>query len=410
MSESQRIIVVGAGHAGGTVVAQLRQAGFPGEIILFGDEPFAPYQRPPLSKAYLAGKEGVEELKLRPDAFYENKGITLRLAVTVEAIDREKKLIRLKGGEEVSYDILILATGSRPRRINLPGIALKGVYELRTLADADGLKSAIQPGKRIALIGGGYIGLEVAASAVILGGTAVVIESQPRVLARVASAPLSEYLEGYHRSKGVEILTNSQVQGLEAGKDGQVIGVKLTDGRYIPCDAAVVCVGGVTSDELARAAGLSCDGGVVVDIDARTADPAIFAIGDVTLRPLPLYDNQMFNLVSVPNALEQAKQATAAILGKPRPKPEVPWFWSHQFDVSLQIAGLPLGADDIVVRGDTSGGEFAVFYLKDARILAVETVNTPVEFMAGKQMIARKTLVSRERLRDPAVEMMDVAA
>ena len=205
-------------------------------------------------------------------------------------------------------------------------------------------------------------------------------------------------------------MTDSQVSGLEGDETGHVVGIRLTSGRYIPCDAAVVCVGGVACDELARDAGLDCNGGVVVDLDARTSDPAIFAIGDTTLRPLPLYDDRMLNLESVPNAIEQAKQATAAILGKPRPKPEVPWFWSNQFDVSIQKAGLTFDVDDVVVRGDTSSGEFAIFHLKNARVLAVETVNAPVEFMAGKKLIARKTPVSRERLSDPAIAMGDVAA
>ncbi len=410
MTESQRIVVVGAGHAGGTVVEQLRQAGFAGEIILFGNEPIAPYQRPPLSKEYLSGDVDVETLKLRPDAYYSDKGIALRLGVQVESIDREKKLVRLNDGEEASYDILILATGSRPHRIDLPGIDLEGVHELRNLADADGLKAALQPGKHIALIGGGYIGLEVAASAVTHGSSAVVIERESRVLERVASAQLSAYLETYHRSKGVEILTNCQVCGLESGTDGHVNGVTLTNGRHIPCDEAIVCIGGIACDELARAAGLACNRGIVVDIDARTSDPAIFAVGDVTLRPLPLYDDRMFNLESVPNAIEQAKQATAAILGKPRPKPEVPWFWSNQFDLAIQKAGLAFDVDDVVVRGDMASGEFAIFHLKGARIVAVDTVNAPVEFMAAKKLIVRKTPVSRERLSDPTVDMGNVAA
>jgi 3-phenylpropionate/trans-cinnamate dioxygenase ferredoxin reductase subunit len=409
MNKNDRVVVIGAGQGGGGIAFQLRQSGFAGQIVLLGDEPVAPYQRPPLSKAYLLGEDDVEALKLRPDSLYNDKSIDLRLGVAVSGIDRALKLVRLRGGEEVQYDHLILATGSRPRRIALPGAALKGVYVLRTLADSDALKAVIKPGRRIALIGGGYIGLEVAASAIALGGDAIIIECETRVLARVASPELSEYLQSYHRSKGVEILTEAQAAGIDGGADGQVVGVSLGDGRSVPCDAVVICVGGVPCDELAREAGLACDGGVVVNLDARTSDPAIFAIGDVTLRPLPLYDNRMFRLESVPNAVEQAKQASAAILGKPRPKPEVPWFWSHQFDLKIMKAGLPFDADDVVLRGDIASGEFAVFYLKGDQIMAVETVNAPVEFTAGKQLIARKTLVSRTRLVDPGITMGEVA-
>lgn len=400
-----RVVIAGAGHAGGTAADLLRQGGFSGDIILVGEEPIAPYQRPPLSKAYLQGQEDADTLKLRPDDFYADRRITLRLGESIAAVDRLTKNVRTTGGETLAYDHLILATGSRPRRPDLPGITLAGVHYLRSIADADRLKAAIRPGRRIVLIGGGYIGLEVAASAPSLGASAVVIERESRVLARVASAALSGYLERYHRSKGVEILTGAQVAGLESDESGNVARIRLADGRLVPCDVAIVCVGSSPCDELARAAGLPCERGVVVDHDSRTADPAIFAIGDVAVRAMPLYDGRMFNLESVPNALEQARQACAAILGKARPKPETPWFWSHQFDVSLQIAGLLFEADDIVVRGDPVNDEFAVFHLQDGRIVTVEAVNAPMEFMAGRKLIGRRASIARELLADPDVSV-----
>jgi 3-phenylpropionate/trans-cinnamate dioxygenase ferredoxin reductase subunit len=306
------------------------------------------------------------------------------------------------------YAHLVLATGSRARRIALPGIDQANVLELRTAADADKLKAALGPGKRLAVVGGGYIGLEAAASARALGAEAVVIEVLPRVLARVASEPLSRFFTDYHQARGVRFELGAAVAGFE-GAGGRVTGVRLGDGRLIACDAALVGVGAIPNDDMAQAAGLDCANGVVVDLEARTSDPAIFAIGDVTNRPMPLYD-RTHRLESVPNALEQARQAACAITGRPPPAGETPWFWSDQYDVKLQIAGMPFEADDILVRGDPAAGKFAVFHLKGGAIQAVEAVNAPPEFMMGKQLIAQRRPVAREKLADPAVSMKEVAA
>lgn len=408
MDANERVVIVGAGHAGASVAMQLRKIGFAGEIVLLGDERVSPYQRPPLSKAYLVGGEDVESLKLWPDEIYGNKGITLRLGVTVLAVDRAGKCIWLTDKSEIPYDRLVIATGARPREIALPGMHLAGVHQLHTIEDADGLKPAIGPGKRVALIGGGYVGLEVAASVVELGGKAVVIEQQDRVLAGVVSVPLSDHLMRAHRDRGVEFLTGVQTARIE-GDEGRVTGIRLRDDSLIPCDVAVVCVGVVPNTGLAVAAGLDGADGIVVDHDARTADPAIFAVGDVTCRPMPLYDDRMFCLRSVPNALEQARQAAAAMMGKPRPKPEVPWFWSHQFDLKVQIAGVPFDADDIVLRCDSGSGAFVAFHMKGERVLAVETVDAPLEFAAGRLMILRRSAISRERLADPQEEVAALA-
>ena len=408
-----RVVIAGAGHAGGTIAGLLRVFGFEGPVALVGEEPAPPYQRPPLSKAYLKGEADQSVLELKGDGFYAEHGIDLRTQVRVEAVDRVRARVALSDGSELAYDRLVLATGGRPRRLPLPGADLPGVLELRTLADAEALKAALRPGARLAVVGGGYVGLEAAAAARTLGAEAVVIEREARVLARVACGPLSDFFQERHRAEGVEILTGAQVDGFEAGPDGGVGAVRLGDGRRIACTAALVGVGAVANDELARAAGLRCaeepGGGVMVDEDARTSDPAVFAIGDVSRRPLAVYDRP-FRLESVPNALEQAKLAAAAIVGRPRPPFETPWFWSDQYDIKLQIAGVPFDSDATLIRGEPASGRFAVFHLKGDLVQAVEAVNAPAEFLAGRQLIARRTPVSLDKLRDLSVNMKAVAA
>jgi 3-phenylpropionate/trans-cinnamate dioxygenase ferredoxin reductase subunit len=403
-----QIVVVGAGHAGGSAVAMLRQFGWQDPITLIGEEPLPPYQRPPLSKAWLKGEADGDSLALRPAAFYVDQNISLHLSTRVAAIDRAAQTVQLSDGAALPYQHLILATGSRARRIPLPGVDLDGVLELRTAADADRLKAVLGPGKRLAIIGGGYIGLEAAASARALGAEAVVLEREDRVLARVACAALSDFFHDKHRAHGVTFELACRIEAL-AG-DGAVRGVRLSDGRVLACDAVLMGVGAVANDELARDAGLACDNGIVVDLAARTSDPAIFAIGDCTRRPLPLYGRD-WRLESVPNALEQAKQAASAICGRPPPAPEVPWFWSDQYDVRLQIAGLPFDATQVVLRGDPAAGSFAVFHLdNDDRVMAVEAVNAPPEFLGGKRMIATKHRVRPERIRDLSVSVKELAA
>lgn len=404
-----QIVIVGAGHAGGTAAALLRQQGHTGPITLIGEELIAPYQRPPLSKAYLKGEADAESLKLKPDEFYAEHDITLRLGTSAESIDRAGRRVVLKGGGEVPYDVLILATGSANRKLTFPSAGPHDLLELRSHADAERLKAVLQPGKRMVIIGGGYIGLEAAASCLALGAAATIVELAPRVLARVACEELSGFFEAYHRARGVEILTGAQVEDLEHSPDGHVSGARLTDGRRIACDAVLVGVGAKACSELAEAAGLDCANGVVVDEQARTSDPSIYAIGDATWRPMPLYGNR-HRLESVPNALEQAKQAVAAILGKPAPAPEVPWFWSDQYDLKLQIAGVPFDADQRVIRGSIEAAKFAIFHLKAGRLLAVEAVNSPAEFMAGRLMIGQRKAVDPARLADTSISMKEVAA
>jgi 3-phenylpropionate/trans-cinnamate dioxygenase ferredoxin reductase subunit len=348
-------------------------------------------------------------------AFYADQAIALRLSTSVVAIDRAARRLRLHDGSLLAYDHLILATGARARRLTLAGADLPGVLELRSAADADRLKAALAPRpgwpeRHLVVIGGGYIGLEVAASARALGARATVLEREDRVLARVASPALSAFFQDLHRAHGVSLELACRIAALEAGADGRVGLVRLSDGRALACDAVLAGVGAVAEDDLAREAGLACDGGVVVDLAARTADPAIFAIGDCTRRPLPHYDCH-WRLESVPNALEQAKQAAAALCGRAPPVPEVPWFWSDQYDVRLQIAGLPIEASRIVLRGDPGAGSFALFHLaEDGRLLAVEAVNAAPDFMAGKMMIARRHRLRAERIADASIPLKELAA
>ncbi len=401
-----KILILGAGHAGATAAALLRQYGFEGQIVLAVAEPVAPYQRPPLSKAWLKGEADLEAVMLRPDSFYEEQTIDLRRGQMAVAIDRAGKRVRFADGSDDSYDTLVLALGSRARRLTLPGAERSDLLELRTLHDAERLKAVLTPSKRLVVVGGGYVGLEAAASARALGCEVVVLEREARLLARVASEPLSTLMAQVHRAHGVEVRLGAQVTGFEDA------GVRLDDGTVVAGDAVLVGVGGVAEMELAAAAGLDCEHGVVVDHQARTSDPDIYAIGDMTWRPLPLYGDRRGRLESVPNALEQAKQVASALTGRPDPAPEVPWFWSDQYDLKLQIAGLPQGSNRIVTRG-TPGpdqGPFAVFHLAGDRITCVEAVNAPAEFMGGRLIIGKGQAVDVDKLADPAVPMKQVAA
>jgi 3-phenylpropionate/trans-cinnamate dioxygenase ferredoxin reductase subunit len=408
MSDPQaRIVILGAGHAGGTAAALLRQYGFEGPITLVGEEPIPPYQRPPLSKAWLKGEADADSLALKPLEFYAENGIDFRPGVRAAQINRGAKTVILSDGAALAYDKLIIATGARAIALPIPGAELSGVMFLRTAADAEQLKAQVGPGKTLAVVGGGYIGLEVAASGRALGAQVIVLEREDRLLARVACPELSDFFRGYHETHGVRFNLGCSVVGFEG--EGHVRGVKLASGEVVPCDAVVVGVGAHPNDEIAADAGLETARGVVVDLDARTSDPDIFAIGDVAHRPMPIYD-RMFRMESVPNALEQAKQVASAITGRPRPNGECPWQWSDQYDLKLQIAGYPFDADQIVVRGEPATAKFAVFHLKGDQLQAVEAINAPPEFMMGKQLILNRKPVDKAKLADTSISMKEVAA
>jgi 3-phenylpropionate/trans-cinnamate dioxygenase ferredoxin reductase subunit len=385
----------------------LRQYGHTGPITLIGDEPIPPYQRPPLSKAWLKGEADADSLALKPLEFYAQENIDLRPGVKAVKLERSTKKVVLSDGSEVDYDVLVLATGARAIALPIPGADLNGVMFLRTAADAEALKAQVGPGKKLAVVGGGYIGLEVAASGRALGAEVVVLEREARLLARVANEVLSDFFRAYHEKHGVQFELGCSVVGFE-GEGGHITGVKLADGRVLACDAAVVGVGAHPNDELASASGLETARGVVVDLEARTGDPSVFAIGDVAHRPMPIY-GRMFRMESVPNALEQAKQAACAITGRPAPAGEVPWQWSDQYDLKLQIAGYAFDVDQILVRGDPASGKFAVFHLNGDQVQSVEAINAPPEFMMGRQLIGSRKRVDTRKLADPTVSMKEVA-
>jgi 3-phenylpropionate/trans-cinnamate dioxygenase ferredoxin reductase component len=402
------VVILGAGHAGGTAAALLCQYGHEGPITLIGEEPIPPYQRPPLSKAWLKGEADADSLALKPLEFYAEHDIDFRASTTATAINRGARTVTLSDGSQVGYDVLILATGARAIALPIPGADLDGVMFLRTAADAETLKATVGRGKRLAVVGGGYIGLEVAASGRALGAEVVVLEREDRLLARVACETLSTFFKTQHEQHGVTFELGATAMAFE-GKAGRVTGVRLADGRVIACDAVVVGVGAHPNDELAKDAGLDTARGVVVDLEARTSDANIFAIGDVAHRPMPIY-GRMFRMESVPNALEQAKQAASAIVGRPAPAGEAPWQWSDQYDLKLQIAGYAFDVDEILVRGDPASAKFAVFHLKGDLVQSVEAINSPPEFMMGKQLILGRRPVDKARLADPSISMKEVAA
>lgn len=402
-STSERICVVGAGHAGGSFAALLRQQGYQGSVTLVGSEAYPPYQRPPLSKAWLKGEADAEGLALKAVEFYSENNIDLQLGQCANAIDREARQLVLDDGSRLDYDKLVLATGAEPIRPPLPGIALAGIHVLRSIDDAQKLKSNLGPGRKLAVVGGGYIGLEVAASARALGAEVVVFERENRLLARVACSVLSDFFQAFHEDKGVEFVLGAAVSAF-ASRDGHVSGVELDMGKVIACDVVVVGVGARPNVSLAEAAGLVVDGGIVVDLAARTSDQDIYAIGDVTRRPMPLYDRH-FRMESVPNALEQSRQAVASILNEPPPVGEVPWQWSDQYDLKLQIAGYAFDADEIILRGKPSESRFSLFHLKQGRVQSVEAVNAPGDFMMGKKFIAHQCVVETSKLANVQIPL-----
>lgn len=404
---NQTCVIVGAGHAAVSLATSLRQEGWEGRIVVIGEEAFLPYHRPPLSKAYLAGEKTLEEITLRPAAVLDKAGIEFLLNTRVEAIDRDHKRVTLSDGQFLSYDKLALTTGSRVRRVTLPGVELDGVCYLRQVPDADAIRSKIKPGKQAVIVGGGYIGLETAAVLTQLGMKVTVIEMLDRILQRVTAPEISGFYARVHGEEGVDIVCGTGVQAF-AGKD-TVQEVICSDGSSYTVDLVIIGVGIVPNVELAEASGLEVRDGIVVDEYTRTSDPDIVAAGDCTRHYNRLYDRWL-RLESVQNATDQSRSAAATLCGNDKPYDTLPWFWSDQFDLKLQIAGLSQGYTDIVIRGDKDHSRsFAVFYFQDERIIAVDAINMPPEFMIGKKMITEGIVVDRERLVDTSVHIRELA-
>jgi 3-phenylpropionate/trans-cinnamate dioxygenase ferredoxin reductase subunit len=401
----ENVVIIGAGHGAGQVVASLRQKKFDGQITLLGEEPWFPYQRPPLSKKYLAGEMPAERLYFKPQSFYEEPNITVHLGSEVVSIDRKEQRVATANALSFEYDHLVIATGSRPRKLNLPGAKLPGVHYLRGISDVDGIRSNMARGRRITIIGAGYIGLEVAAVAAQLGLNVTVVEMESRVMSRVVSPELSEFYQGVHTDHGVDLKLSTGIAGF-SGND-HVDGVILDSDDILPTDIVVIGIGIVPNVELAADCGLTVSNGIVVDDHCRTSDTRIFAIGDCTWHPNDILGFDL-RLESVHNALEQAKTAAANICGGDLAYAQVPWFWSDQYDLKLQIAGLSQGYDQVVIRGDRNSRSFSCLYLRKGALIAVDAVNAPKDFVQSKPLIAAHAKIDPEVLSDTGIQLKDM--
>jgi 3-phenylpropionate/trans-cinnamate dioxygenase ferredoxin reductase subunit len=397
------VAVVGTGQAGFQTAASLRQEGFAGRIILIGDEPVPPYQRPPLSKSYLARESGLDELWLRPESFYTQHQIEVLAGETVTAIDRADRRLRLASGGELSWDHLVLATGARFRPLAVPGAELDGVLPLRTLADTDILRERLDQAREIVVVGAGFIGLEFASVAIARGAAVHTIEVTQHPMGRVVSASISRFFTEAHRRWGAKVSLGTGVTQI-LGAGGRVTGVETTDARHLPADLVLICIGVIPNAELAREAGLAVDNGIVVDQHLATADPAILAIGDCANFPTPFAVGRV-RLESVQNAVDQARGVAAHIAGKRAPYDKVPWFWSDQGDLKLQIAGITTGHDTAVLRGDPGDGRFSVFCFRAGRLIGVESVNQTADHVVARRLLASDPKLTPEQAADESYDL-----
>ncbi|MES2025632.1 MAG: FAD-dependent oxidoreductase [Pseudomonadota bacterium] len=401
--DNATVLVVGAGHAGAEAATAIRQAGHVGRIVLAGEENSLPYHRPPLSKAYLAGTVTADTLLLKVPAAYEKAEIEVLSGVRVESIDRTTKTATLSDGTQIVYSKLVLATGSRPRPLSATGlnadVTPSNLFYLRTLNDVQDMRAHFVAGARLLIIGAGYIGLEVAAVAIKSGLQVSVLETQSRVLARVAAPAISNFFEKLHRNAGVEIRVDAQIKSIQLDMNSIIQSVNLADGSEIAVDLVIAGVGVIPNCELASNAGLEVDNGIVVDEFMRTSDPDILAIGDCSNHPNPIYARRI-RLESVPNALEQARVAAAVICGKPQAYASIPWFWSDQYETKLQMTGLSQGYDRTVMRGSPEDKSFAVFYLQNDVVISADCLNRPQEFMLAKKLVALRRAVDPAQLAD----------
>lgn len=408
------VVIVGGGQAGYQTAASLRAEGYDGPVFLIGDEPHAPYQRPPLSKAFVLGKQDQTRIALRPDSYYPDHQIEFLSRQKAVAVDRVSRKVRLDSGSELSYDKLVLALGARNRTLPVAGAALDGVCYLRTLAEAIEIKQRIEQAQQVVIIGGGFIGLEIAASARTLGKPVTVIETLPRLMARVVAPAVSEFFMTAHTAKGVEILLTAKVQEIQGATHSpdraKVVGVLLDDGRKIPADLVVVGIGVLPNTELAAAAGLPIGNGITADEFLRTPDEHVFAIGDCAEYPtLFLGDspgtNSRVRLESVQNAVDQAVCVARTIAQKSAPYSATPWFWSDQYDIRLQMAGLSGGYDQTVVRGTVESGKFSVFYFRQGKFCAADSVNSPADHQAVRKLIGSGAVLTPDQASDESVSL-----
>lgn len=382
------VVIVGAGQAAAQLVASLRQGGHKGAIRMIGDEPYAPYQRPPLSKKFLTERPPADTLYFRTEAYWREQGVELDFGMPVAAIDRAGRRVTFADGRAAEYEKLMLATGTRARDLLVPGAHLPGVFSLRRIDDVRRLRGPLDEARRIVIVGGGYIGLEVAAVVRGEGREVAVLEAEDRVMKRVTSPVLSNFMQDFHRARGVDIRLGARLAAVE-GED-KVRQVRLADGAILPADLVLMAVGARPNDDLAAAAGLACQDGVVVDQHARTADAAIYAAGDCTRFPSKRYGRAV-RLECVQNAIDQAKAVASEMLGKPQLYDPVPWFWSDQYELKLQMAGISDGYDEAITVGEVTHARFSVEYRKNGRLIAVDAVNDGRAYMGGRKRIAEET-------------------
>lgn len=385
------ILVVGAGQAAAQLCLSLRAGGFRDRLLMIGAERYAPYQRPPLSKKFLTERRPPETLLLRADALWRDQGIELLLATTVTALDlKQRRLTTIDShgrAQELGYGTLVLATGTRARTLTAPGAELDGLFSLRSIDDVHRLRPALDAARHIVIVGGGYIGLEVAAVMRGEGRAVTVLEAEERLLKRVTGAEVAAFFEALHRERGVDIRLGARLAALKG--EGRVAGVRLADGALLPADAVLLAIGAQANDDLARGAGLACRDGVLVDALARASAPGVYAIGDCTRFPSGRFGREL-RLESVQNAIDQAKAAAAAVLDTPHPYDPVPWFWSDQYEIKLQMAGLSDGYDSAALVGDRAAPRFSVEYRSRGKLIAVDAVNDARAHMMSRRRIAQE--------------------
>lgn len=408
MTRRYDVLIVGAGQAGAQVALSLRQHGYAGSIGIVGAENEPPYERPPLSKEYLMGELGAEALQLRPQEFWPGRSIDLCLGVRIVSVLPEAHQAMTDAGETIDYGVMVWATGGEPRRLPCHRSELGGVHLLRTRVDADRLRSELCRANRAVVVGAGYVGLETAAALNSLGFRVTVVEAVDRVLARVAGPEISEFYAREHSARGVEFVFGGLVDALLG--EGQVSGVRLSDGRTLPANLVVVGIGLIPSVEVLAEAGATVADGVVVDALCQTSLPDIYAVGDCARHPNAYAATPSVRLESVQNAIDQAKTVAGAIAGRPVPYSALPWFWSNQYDLALQTAGLSAGYDATIVRGDPASRAFSVLYLREGAVIAIDSVNSPADFTQGKRLVTRRAQADVERLADPATPLKDLAA
>jgi 3-phenylpropionate/trans-cinnamate dioxygenase ferredoxin reductase subunit len=408
-SSSFDVLIVGAGHGGSQAAITLRQRKFTGSIGLLGDEPELPYERPPLSKDYLAGEKPFERILIRPAAFWAEREVTLLPGRTVVSVDPVAHAVTTADGATIGYATLIWATGGAPRRLVCSGHDLRGVHGVRSRADVDRMIAELAAVTRVIVIGGGYIGLEAAAVLTKLGKHVTVLEAAPRVLARVAGEPLSHFYEAEHRAHGVDLRTGVSVDCI-VEKDGAATGVRLADGTVLPGELVVVGIGIVPAVAPLLEAGATGGNGVTTDALCRTTLPDIFAIGDCAAHPNPFADGATIRLESVQNANDQATMVAKMLTGEEQPYDAVPWFWSNQYDLKLQTVGLSAGYDAAVVRGDVAARSFSIVYLKAGRIIALDCVNATRDYVQGRALVVARAVIDPARLADAGVPLKELLA